>query len=139
MLQISKRVFISENEIEFRAIRSQGPGGQHVNKVSTAVQLRFDIAQSSLPALYKQRLMIQKDRRITKEGVIVIKVQQGRSQKKNKDIALQRLKEIILRAMIRPKKRIKTQPTKASQQKRLESKARRAQIKALRGRINDVD
>ena len=86
MLQISKRVFISENEIEFRAIRSQGPGGQHVNKVTTAVQLRFDIAQSSLPALYKQRLMIQKDRRITKEGVIVIKVQQGRSQKKNKCI-----------------------------------------------------
>ena len=139
MLQISKRVSIPDKEIDLSAIRSQGPGGQHVNKVSTAVQLRFDIEQSSLPDLYKKRLLMLHDRRITKEGVIVIKVQQDRSQKRNKDLALQRLKEIILRAMKRPKKRIKTEPTKTSQEKRLESKARRARIKSLRGRIKDID
>ena len=138
-LQISKRVSIPASEMEITAMRSQGAGGQHVNKVSTAIQLRFDIKKSSLPDLYKNRLLKLNDGRITKDGVIIIKSQQERSQWQNREIALSRLGELIKSVLIATKKRIPTKPTKASQIKRLENKSRRGQTKSHRGRIKDED
>ena len=138
-LQISKRVFIPMYEIRISAMRAGGPGGQHVNKVATAVQLRFDIINSSLPDLYKQRLLRKKDRRITGEGIVIIKSQESRSQKKNREAALQRLRDLIRSVLISPKRRIATKPTRKSQQKRLESKSKQAQKKHLRKKIKDTD
>lgn len=137
MLIISQNISIPDNELEISAIRAQGSGGQNVNKVSSAIHLRFDINASSLPEFYKQRLLSLRDQRITKEGIIVIKAQQYRTQEKNRDNALDRLREIIRSVTKVQKARKPTRPTRNSQKRRLDSKTRRGKTKALRGRISD--
>jgi len=136
-LTISSNVSLPEDEIELHAIRSQGAGGQNVNKVSTAIHLRFDIAASSLPEFYKQRLLALKDKRISSEGMIVIKAQRFRTQEKNRDDALQRLCDLIRSVAVTQKKRIATKPTRGSQQRRLDSKSKHSQQKKLRGKVPD--
>lgn len=137
MLNISPSICIPDDEIELSAIRAQGSGGQNVNKVSSAIHLRFDIHASSLPAFYKQRLLDRNDQRISKDGVIIIKAQQYRTQEKNRDDALTRLRELICEATKVLPPRRPTKPTKGSQRRRMDSKSQRGKIKALRGRIDD--
>ena len=132
MLQISQHIAIPDSEIDIHAMRSQGAGGQNVNKVSSAIHLQFDIAASSLPLFYKEELLKLKDHRISSEGVITIKAQQHRSQEQNREDALTRLRELIQNVAIPRKKRRATKPTKGSKERRLESKTKRGKLKTLR-------
>ncbi len=134
-LRISSRVSIPFTEIELSPIRASGPGGQHVNKVSSALHLRFDINASSLPEFYKERLLARKDKRISGDGIIVIKAQCFRTREKNREDALTRLTELICSAAETPKRRIATRPTRASQRRRLDNKSRHGRQKALRGKV----
>ena len=136
MLEISNTVQLADSEVEISAIRAQGAGGQNVNKVSSAIHLRFDIHASSLPAFYKERLLALRDSRITGEGVIVIKAQQYRTQEQNRADALARLVELIRSVTRVEKTRRPTRPTLGSRQRRLEGKTKRGAIKAGRGKVD---
>jgi ribosome-associated protein len=134
-LKISSLVSIPLADIQFQAIRAQGAGGQNVNKVSSAVHLRFDIDASSLPDSYKESLRKLSDQRITSEGIVIIKAQRFRSQEKNREDALDRLRDLVKAAGATHKRRKPTKPTRSSQKKRVDRKTKRGQLKSQRGRV----
>jgi ribosome-associated protein len=136
MLKISEQVIIPSSEIDISAVRSSGAGGQNVNKVATAIHLRFDILESSLPDFYKEKLLKLNDSRISTNGVISIKAQQFRTQLQNKEDALIRLKNLIKSVSIPKKKRFVTKPSKGAKRKRLDNKAKRGQLKASRRKVD---
>jgi ribosome-associated protein len=136
MLIINQSITLTEHEVQLTAIRSQGAGGQNVNKVSSAIHLRFDIQKSSLPQHFKRRLLNSNDSRINKQCVIVIKAQQWRTQEKNRQEALSRLRQLILKETKTVKIRRKRKPSKAAKQKRLDNKSHRSRVKSLRGKIS---
>jgi ribosome-associated protein len=137
MIPITAAIQLDPAEVTWHAVRAQGSGGQNVNKVATAVHLRFDIRASSLPEAVKARLLRLSDRRITKEGIVVIKAQDHRSQGRNREEALERLAGLIRQATMRLRKRKPTRPGKAARRRRLDAKIRRGRIKALRGKVSE--
>ncbi|PHR63837.1 alternative ribosome rescue aminoacyl-tRNA hydrolase ArfB [Alcanivorax sp.] len=136
MLQVSRNLQIPDNEIDLQAIRAQGSGGQNVNKVASAIHLRFDIRASSLPDRYKEKLLALSDQRITTDGVVVIKAQQFRTQEMNKENALARLAQLIKSVTVEQKPRKATRPTLGSKRRRLDSKTKRGRTKSLRGKVD---